>query len=123
MIKHPVCVKPRLRIGLPLALGFAAWILGACSLIEGERLVSVDTVDDLRQCVRDEVNQARGHAHQSVLGELAVAHCGDEIYRFARTERMNRDGSVIPEQVSARARQLEAELRLYALRYALGVEG
>lgn len=102
------------------AVAILAAVPSACS---GEHILPGDTVAALRQCVRDEVNQARGHAHQSVLGELAVAHCGDEIHRFARTEQMKQDGSAIPERTSERSRQLETELRVYALRYALGVEG
>jgi hypothetical protein len=71
--------------------------------------------------VRDEINESRGTAHPSVLGELSVAHCQDEIYRYAQAEQ---GGAQFDRgRVMDRTRHLEAELRDYALRYALGVEG
>ena len=77
------------------------------------------TVEDLKTCVRDEVNEGRGTAHPSVLGELSVAHCEDEIFRFARIEQT---GSAFDrERALKRTRELETELRAFALRYALGM--
>lgn len=81
------------------------------------------SVDDLRACIRDEVNEGRGTAHPSVLGELAAAHCADEIFRFAKAEQARGEGGAEPDRIRDRARQLEAELRAYGLRYALGLEG
>lgn len=78
------------------------------------------SVEDLKTCVRDEVNEGRGTAHPSVLGEISVAHCEDEIFRFARIEQGG--AAVDGERVLDRTRQLESELRAFALRYALGLE-
>jgi len=81
------------------------------------------SVDDLRACIRDEVNEGRGTAHPSVLGELAAAHCADEIFRFAKAEQAAGGGAADLERARERALRLEAELRAYGLRYALGLEG
>lgn len=96
----------------------ALWLAG-CAAAEAPR-AELAGVEGLKQCVRDEVNEARGSAHQSVLGELAVAHCADDIYRAALSERGQAADRVV---VMDRARQLEAELRTFAIRYALGLEG
>jgi hypothetical protein len=99
-------------------LGLAA-MLSACAADDAP--MQPRSVEDLRGCVRDEINEGRGTAHPSVLGELSVAHCSDEIFRFARAEQ---GGAAFDrERVLSRTRALESELRQYALRYALGVEG
>ena len=101
--------------------GVAAAGLAAIAACAGETPTQAHSVDDLRACVRDEINEGRGTAHPSVLGELSVAHCVDEIYRYARAEQ---GGAAFDrERVMNRTRRLEAELRDYAMRYALGVEG
>lgn len=102
--------------------GAAAAALAALAACAGdEATMQAGSVDDLRACVRDEINEGRGTAHPSVLGELSVAHCSDEIFRFARIEQ---GGAALDrERVMSRTRALEAELRAYAMRYALGVKG
>lgn len=101
--------------------GLAAASLAALAACAGDAPVQPRSVDDLRACVRDEINEGRGTAHPSVLGELSVAHCTDEIYRYAQAEQ---GGAQLDRgRVMDRTRHLEAELRDYALRYALGVEG
>ena len=100
------------------AASFAA--LAACAGEEAP--MQPRSVEDLRVCVRDEINEGRGSAHPSVLGELSVAHCADEIYRFARAEQGG-GASFDRGRALDRTRALESELRAYALRYALGVEG
>ncbi len=104
-----------------LLSGAAAAALAAKAAFAGEAPTQASSVDDLRACVRDEINEGRGTAHPSVLGELSVAHCVDEIYRYALTEQ---GGAAFDrERAMNRTRQLEAELRDYALRYALGANG
>jgi hypothetical protein len=97
----------------------AAALATAAGCAADEAPSQARSVEDLRACVRDEVNEGRGTAHPSVLGELAAAHCADEIFRFVRAEQ----GGGEPDRVRERARQLETELRAYGLRYALGLEG
>lgn len=106
-----------------LAQSAAASLLAALAACAGDEApAQAGSVDDLRACVRGEVNEGRGTAHPSVLGELSVAHCADEIFRFARAEQGG--GTAFDrERVMNRTRSLEAELRTYAMRYALGVEG
>lgn len=99
--------------------GMAALALAACASGERDGQTAAG-VDGLKQCVRDEINEARGAAHQSVLGELAVAHCADDIYRAALAEKggLSAGRAVVMD----RARELEAELRAFAVRYAMGLE-
>lgn len=104
-----------------IAAAMSVAALAACAA--DEIPLQPRSVEDLRACIRDEVNEGRGTAHPSVLGELAAAHCADEIFRFAKAEQAGRDGAAEPERIRDRARQLETELRAYGLRYALGLEG